>query len=79
MAKVASSYMDNKGKLHASPDAATISDLAALLSGDAEGMSTGIARQILSNRKAIEEIFADHDRMLTSVRPIAIGGARCQQ
>lgn len=60
MASAITAYADGKGRLHHTPRAATISDLAELF-GSAEGMATGIANTILDNRDKIERIFADHD------------------
>lgn len=60
MPKLHKAVADGRGKLHATPRAATVSDLAALF-GSMEGMATGIANQILDKRSEIEQIFRDHD------------------
>lgn len=69
MAKVSRSFLDNKGEFHKTPDAATISDLAAVLGrmGDDGGMAAGVARLILDKRAEIEAAFAEHDVMLEQI------------
>lgn len=61
MAKAVSGYEDAKGRLHQTARQATLSDLAAIFGPSCEGMATGIANTILSERDAIERILAEHD------------------
>lgn len=58
-------YFDNRGQFFKSPEAATISDLAALLGkvGDGESLAPGIAHVLFQKRAEIEHIFTEHDRM----------------
>lgn len=69
VAKVSRSYTDNKGEFHKTPEAATISDIAAVLGrmGDDGGMAAGVARLILEKRGEIEAALADHDAMLEQI------------
>lgn len=75
MAKIQKSYADGRGKLHNTPDAATISDLAQLF-GSTEGMATGIAFKILENRSEIERILAEHDELLAEDRVVSLQPCR---
>jgi hypothetical protein len=58
-------YFDNKGQFFKTPEAATLSDLAALLGkvGEGESLAPGIAQTLLQKRAEIEHIFTEHDRM----------------
>lgn len=58
-------FFDNKGQFFKTPEAATVSDLAALLGkvGDGESLAPGIAQMIFQRRAEIEHIFTEHDRM----------------
>ena len=59
-------FQDSKGGLHATPEKATLEDLAAVLGrvGDEGGMTAGVAKLIFENRLEIERIFAEHDSMI---------------
>lgn len=59
--KRAISYTDAHGRSHNSPEAATVSDLAALFTGSPRAVGTEIATLVLAQRKEIERIFAEHD------------------
>jgi hypothetical protein len=65
MAKRTTAYADNKGRLHATANAATLSDLACILGkiGDGDSLAPGIATLLLEKRSEIERIFAEHDAM----------------
>jgi hypothetical protein len=58
-------YFDTKGQFFKTPEAATLSDLAALLGkvGEGESLAPGIAQTLLQKRAEIEHIFTEHDRM----------------
>jgi hypothetical protein len=58
-------FFDNKGQFFKTPEAATVSDLAAVLGkvGDGESLAPGIAQMIFQRRAEIEHIFTEHDRM----------------
>ncbi len=66
MAHTGTGYFDRKGNFYKSPHDATVSDLAALLGkiGDGESLAPGIANMLLERRSEIEQLFAEHDRML---------------
>jgi hypothetical protein len=59
-------YFDGRGTFFKSAEEATISDLATVLGrvGDGDSLAPGIAKILLVNRRTIEHIFADHDRMI---------------
>lgn len=63
MPKVKIAYTDARGRLHANPQAATVSDIAALFPG-MEGIALGIAHSILDKRRDLERIFAELDEMV---------------
>lgn len=65
MARIATAYADNAGRLHASPGEATVSDLAAVLGriGAEAGITGGLAKLLLEKRAEIEQVFAEHDAM----------------
>ncbi len=67
MANCGTGYFDSKGQYYKTPEEATISDLAGLLGrvGDGESLAPGIAHMMLEKRELIEQIFADHDAMLS--------------
>lgn len=66
MAHTGTGFFDRKGNFYKSPRDATVSDLAALLGkiGDGESLAPGIAYMLLERRAEIEQLFAEHDRML---------------
>jgi hypothetical protein len=66
MAKKGTGYFDRKGHFFKSPQAATESDLAALLGqiGEGESLAPGIAHMLLERRAEIEALFAEHDAMM---------------
>lgn len=76
MAQKGTGYFDRKGHFYKSPQAATESDLAALLGqiGDGESLAPGIAHMLLERREEIERLFAEHDAMMADVE--AAGGAK---
>lgn len=57
------SYTDSRGQSHNTAEAATVSDLAAIFLSEKtpNGVAMDVAQRILSNRKEIERIFAEHD------------------
>lgn len=59
--KRAVSYTDAQGRSHNTPEAATVSDLAALFTKDPGGVAMDFAQKILDNRENIERIFMEHD------------------
>ena len=68
-------FFDSRGHFFKTPDEATVSDLSALLGrlGDGESLAPGIAQTLLSRRKDLEQLFADHDEMLRD-QACAAGG-----
>lgn len=66
MATECTAYRDSKGSLHATPERATLADLANVLGrvGEEGGMTAGVAKLILEKRDEIEQVFAEHDLML---------------
>lgn len=58
MGKVSHAYADNSGRLHTTPDQATVADLTAVV-GNAV-----LAKSVLENRDEIERILHEHDMML---------------
>ena len=67
MASTGVIFFDKNQQMFKTPQEATRSDLAAVLGqvGEGESLATGIAQKLLDNRTEIEEIFAQHDRMLS--------------
>ncbi len=65
MAKPATAFIDNQGKLHPTPDAAVLADLQAILGriGAEGGLTAGLAQRVLEKRADIEAVFADLDAM----------------
>ena len=72
MATECTAYRDTKGGLHATPEKATLADLAGVLGrvGEEGGMTAGVAKLIFDKREEIERVFLEHDEMLAS-RPRA--------
>lgn len=66
MAHTGTGFFDRKGNFFKNAHDATVSDLAALLGkiGDGESLAPGIANMLLDRRSEIEQLFAEHDRML---------------
>ncbi len=66
MAHTGTGFFDRKGNFFKSAREATASDLAALLGkiGDGESLAPGIANMLLERRTEIEQLFAEHDRMV---------------
>ncbi|MCM0000745.1 MAG: hypothetical protein NBV68_15310 [Erythrobacter sp.] len=66
MAHTGTGYFDRKGNFYKNARDATVSDLAAMLGkiGDGESLAPGIANMLLERRADIEQLFAEHDRML---------------
>jgi len=66
MAHTGTGFFDRKGNFFKNAREATVSDLAALLGkiGDGESLAPGIANMLLERRGEIEQLFAEHDRML---------------
>lgn len=69
MGKRTEAFVDGKGRLHATANAATLSDLACLLGkiGDGDSLAPGIATLLLEKRGEIERIFSEHDAMTAEV------------
>lgn len=65
MAKIMPAFMDIAGQVHASAEAAVLSDLAAALGRTTadSGITGGLAKLILDKRAEIERAFADLDAM----------------
>ena len=66
VAKKGTGYFDRKGHFFKSAQAATESDLAALMGqiGEGESLAPGIAHMLLERRAEIERLFAEHDAMM---------------
>lgn len=66
MAHTGTGFFDRKGNFFKTARDATVADLAALLGkiGDGESLAPGIANMLLERRAEIEQLFAEHDRML---------------
>lgn len=66
MAKVATAYADNQGKLYPTPEQAALSDLTAVLGriGAEGGITEGLAKTLMERREEIEQVFADLDEMV---------------
>mgnify|MGYP004701361995 CR=1 FL=1 len=65
MAHSTTAFIDSRKKLHPTPDDATIADLVLMLGGAPE--NTASARAILTNRARIEQLFAEHDAMVSTI------------
>lgn len=63
MAQATTAFLDARKKLHLTPDEATISDIAAVLGGEA---ALPGARLVFGHRTEIEQLLRDHDRMVRS-------------
>lgn len=61
MPKKVEAYLDDRGKLHKTLEAATIADLAHQVFGSGESMAPSLAQKVLTTRADIERIFAEHD------------------
>lgn len=66
MAKAIQAFADRSGKHHETADAATVSDILAILGGNGGGIADGMARTILAKRAELEAVFAEHDAMMIS-------------
>lgn len=80
MAAECIAYRDAKGGLHASPEKATLEDLANILGrvGEEGGMTAGVAKLIFGKRLEIERVFQEHDTVVeraVNVRRPASPGA----
>lgn len=66
MAHTGTGFFDRKGNFFKSAREATASDLAALLGkiGDGESLAPGISNMLLERRPEIEQLFAEHDKMI---------------
>ena len=66
VAKRGTGFFDTKGQFFKTAEAATESDLAAVLGqiGDGESLAPGIAHMLLERRVEIERLFAEHDAMM---------------
>ena len=76
MAHIRPAAFDRKGRYHATPEAATVADLAAELGGGDE--AERLARLFFTHRAEAAVIFAEHDAMLAgadNVRRLPVGGA----
>lgn len=87
MAHIGNGYFDKRGHFFKTPEEATVSDIAAILGriGDGESLAPGIAQMLLDRRLDIEEIFVQHDAMLSrknedlaadNVTPLHVGVKR---
>ena len=78
MAKRGTGYFDRKGNFFKKAREATESDIAALLGqiGDGESLAPGIAHMLLERRGEIENLFAEHDAMLTEEETVNGGSAK---
>lgn len=65
MAKVSTTFEDNQGEQHKTPEAAALADLAVILgrTGAETGLTAGLAKLILDRRPEIERVFLDLDTM----------------
>ncbi|UNK79771.1 hypothetical protein MNQ96_01360 [Sphingopyxis granuli] len=66
MATECTAYRDAKGALHATPEKATLADLADVLGrvGEEGGMTAGVAKLLFDKRADIERVFAEHDAIM---------------
>lgn len=67
MAKQVPSYRDSRGRQHATPHAATVSDIAALFKTLPAGAAENMAGIVFANRDELERIFAEHDEITQPV------------
>ena len=70
MAKQVPSYRDSRGRSHATPQAATVSDIAALFKTLPAGAAENMAGIVFHNREELERIFAEHDEICVPVTPL---------
>ncbi|MHA7818075.1 MAG: hypothetical protein ACX930_00330 [Erythrobacter sp.] len=82
MARKGTGFFDRRGNFFKSAQAATESDLAALMGqiGDGESLAPGIAHMLIERRAEIERLFAEHDEMMagedvTGCAPVVSMGA----
>ena len=75
MARKGTGFFDARGHFFKSPEEATVSDLASILSkiGDGESLAPGIACTLLDRRGEIERLFAEHDAMMADYQPVGVG------
>ena len=68
MATECTAYRDGKGGLHATPERATLADLADVLGrvGEEGGMTAGVAKLLFEKRAQLERVFAEHDAMIAN-------------
>lgn len=68
MARKGEGFFDRRGHFFKSAQAATESDLAALMGqiGEGESLAPGIAHMLLERRAEVERLFAEHDEMVAS-------------
>lgn len=67
MAKQVPSYRDSRGRSHTTPQAATVSDIAALFKTLPAGAAGNMAGIVFHNREELERIFAEHDEITVPV------------
>ncbi len=65
MAKATRAFLDNSGKLHSTPENATLSDIASILGriGADTGITAGLAQKIFEKRAELEAAFSDYDSL----------------
>lgn len=66
MAKSVRAFRDEKGHLHLTAEEAIVADIALILGrvGDEGGLTKGVARIVLENRKKIRKAFAEYESLL---------------
>lgn len=73
MAKQVSSYVDNKGEVHDTPEKAVIADIARILgrlSADA-GIAGGVASLIFEKRSEIGAAFNEYEQLVKPAKAYA--------
>lgn len=70
MAKQVPGYRDSRGRQHTTPQAATVSDIAALFSTLPAGAAENMASIVFHNRENLERIFAEHDEITQPVATV---------
>lgn len=65
MAKIATTFEDNQGEQHKTPEAAALADLTIILGriGAESGLTAGLAKVILDKRPDIERVYGEFDAM----------------
>lgn len=65
MAKVSTTFEDNQGEQHKTPEAAALADLTIILGriGAESGLTAGLAKVILDRRPEIERVYGEFDAM----------------